>query len=187
MAKEENLETKFYQLLEETGREGIENVIGWLKSEDAEKCPASTKPGRHGAYEGGWMQHSYNTYLLFKEKNERFDLGLEEDTLRIVGLLHDVCKIGSYKQKHLKSGKQSEKQPYKYGTELYMGHGYKSVYQLMKQGLKLTDEEAMMIKWHMGAYEQEWTEFDTSTKVKEAVKAVTALQTADQEASAYMD
>lgn len=183
----ENLETKFYQLLKETKREGIDSVIEWLKSEHAEKCPASVKPERHGAYEGGWMQHSYSTYVLFKEKNERFNLGLEEDTLRIVGLLHDACKIGCYTKNRLKDGKLSDKQPYKYSTDLHMGHGSKSVYQIMKHGLKLKDEEAMMIKWHMGAYEQEWLEFETGTKVKGVVKAVIALQTADQEASAYLD
>ncbi|MBL7100543.1 MAG: HD domain-containing protein [Nanoarchaeota archaeon] len=185
--KGENLEDKFYQLLKETKREGIDDVIEWLKSEDAEKCPASTKPGRHGAYEGGWMQHSYNTYILFKEKNERFDLGLEEDTLRIVGMLHDACKIGAYKEKLLKDGKISEKQPYKYEPDLILGHGDKSVYLLVKHGLKLKDDEAMMIRWHMGPYEQAWLEFETSTKVKELVKAVTAVQTADQEASSYLD
>lgn len=183
--KKENLETKFYTLLKETEREGIDNVIEWLKSEHAEKCPASTKIEFHGAYEGGWMQHSYNTYVLFKEKNKRFDLGLEEATLRLVGLLHDACKVGSYVDK-LKKG-ISEKQPYKYETNLPMGHGEKSVYQLIKHGLKLSDEEALMIRWHMGAYNTAWLEFETGNHVKKVAKAVTAFQTADQEAAAYLD
>lgn len=178
---------KFYTLLEATKREGIEEIIKWLEAEGFDKCPASTKPGRHGAYEGGLLVHSYNTYTLFKEKNIRYSLGLEEDTLSIVALLHDVCKVGSYNEKKLKSGKQSEKQPFRYETNLHLGHGEKSVYLLMKHGLKLTDEEAMMIRWHMGAYETAWTDFDNSDRVKSVAKAITALQSADQEASAYLD
>lgn len=185
--KDESLEKKFYELLKGTKREGIEDIIGWLKAEKFDECPASTKPGRHGAYEGGLLKHSYNTYVLLKEKNERFHFGLEEETVRITALLHDTCKVGSYNEKKLKSGKQSEKQPFRYETNLHLGHGEKSVYLLMKHGLKLTDEEAMMIRWHMGAYETAWTDFDNSDKVKSVVKAVTALQTADQEASAYLD
>jgi len=185
--KKESLESKFYSLLKETKREGIDSVISWLKEEGFEKCPASTKPGRHGAYEGGLLEHSYNTYTLFKEKNERYSLGLEEDSVRIVALLHDACKVGSYTEKKLKDGKKSEKQPFRYETNFHFGHGEKSVYLLMKQGLKLSDEEAMMIRWHMGAYETAWTEFDNSDRVKSVAKAVTALQAADQEASAYLD
>lgn len=183
----ENLETKFYSLLKETSREGIDDVIEWLKSEHAEKCPASTKPERHGAYEGGWMQHSYNAYVLFKEKNKRFDLGLEETTLRLVGLLHDACKVGSYVENKLKNGNLSDKQPYKYETNLPMGHGEKSVYQLVKHGLKLSDNEALLIRWHMGPYDSAWMEFEIGNDVKKVAKAVTAFQTADQEAAAYLD
>ncbi|MDP2906451.1 MAG: HD domain-containing protein [Nanoarchaeota archaeon] len=186
--KEEKLETKFYKLLSETKREGIEDIIGWLKEEEFEKYPASTgRQKRHGAYEGGLLQHSYNTYLLLKEKNEKYNLELEEDSLRIVGLLHDICKVGAYTEKKLKSGEQSEKQPFKYDTDLHFGHGEKSVYLLMKHGLKLNDKEAMLIRWHMGPYDSAWMEFGTSDKVKSVAKEVTAIQTADQEAAAYMD
>jgi len=187
MAKE-NLETKFYQLLKDTDREGMDSVIGWLKAEGFEKYPASTgRQKRHGAYEGGLLQHSYNTYTLFKEKNEKYELDLEEDTLRIVGMLHDVCKVGSYTEKKLKNGEQSEKQPFKYETDLPLGHGEKSVYLLMKHGLKLNDKEAMLIRWHMGPYDSAWLDFGASDKVKSVAKEVTALQTADQEAAAYLD
>ena len=41
---------------------------------------------------------------------------------------------------------------YTVDEEYPYGHGEKSVYILMREGLKLTDEEALAIRWHMGAY-----------------------------------
>ena len=181
------LEEKFYRLLSETKREGMDGVIEYMKREDAGRCPASTKLGRHGAYPGGLIEHSYNTYTLFKEKNKRFNLCLEEDTVKIVSLLHDICKVGSYEENILKDGKISEKKPYNYRDKLPYGHGEKSVYVLMREGLKLTDDEALMIRWHMGAFDSQWLEFETGTKVKEKCPATIAFQCADYEASVYLD
>lgn len=61
-----------------------------------------------------------------------------------MALLHDVCKTGYYRRE--RDGKYSVK------DQLPMGHGEKSVYLVMKF-MDLTDEEALAIRWHMGAYD----------------------------------
>ncbi len=40
--------------------------------------------------------HSLNVRNLIAEKNERFNLGIPEETVNIAGLLHDFCKIDFY-------------------------------------------------------------------------------------------
>ena len=78
-------------LLKEIKRDGIENLIEFLERTDFYTAPASTK--FHNAFEGGLAEHSLNVYKALKElTGEKWS----EDTLRIVGLLHDVCKINLY-------------------------------------------------------------------------------------------
>ena len=75
-------------LLKDVKREGIENLIDFLDRTDFYTAPASTK--FHNAFEGGLAEHSLNVYKALKELTKG---KWEEDTLRIVGLLHDLCKI----------------------------------------------------------------------------------------------
>lgn len=102
----ENVE-RYYDLLRSTGRDGIEDLISFLKSSDFEKAPASTK--YHGAYEGGLVDHSLmvydilsslvNIYSVFKNGDisdiaESVDEMLE--SVKIVALLHDISKVNFY-------------------------------------------------------------------------------------------
>ena len=53
----------FCELLRETGRERIEDLIAWLENEtDFFSAPASAKT--HGAYEGGLLIHSLSVYKI---------------------------------------------------------------------------------------------------------------------------
>lgn len=64
-------------------------------------------------------------------------------TQAIVALLHDVCKANYY---------AGEYPDYTVKDQMPMGHGEKSVYLVMKH-MELTDDEALAIRWHMGAYD----------------------------------
>ena len=81
---------------ENTGT-GIEDLISFLEKTDFFKAPASTR--FHGDYEGGLVEHSMKVYeiLVEKVKNSPVQLDISEDTLKIVALLHDVCKANFYK------------------------------------------------------------------------------------------
>ena len=73
--------------------------------------------------------------------------------MALVSLLHDVCKIGCYRggTRNVKGpdGKWQSVPTFFYEDNLPYGHGEKSVY-ILSGFLRLTREEAMAIRWHMG-------------------------------------
>ena len=91
------MKEEFINLLRSTNREGIEEVIQFLERTDFYKAPASTR--FHGSYEGGLLEHSMKVYEILKHKvkNCFVDMNVGDDTLIIIALLHDVCKVNFYK------------------------------------------------------------------------------------------
>lgn len=147
------MKDKFIELLRSTKREGIEEVIHFLERTDFFKAPASTR--FHGNYEGGLLEHSMKVYEILKYKvaNSVIDLKVGEDTLIIVALLHDVCKVNFYKVDYRNAKNERgewEKVPY-YTVEdtIPYGHGEKSV-MMLTEYIRLTSEEKYAIRWHMG-------------------------------------
>lgn len=144
---------QFIELLKETNREGIDKLIEFIEKTDFFTAPASTR--FHGAYEGGLLEHSMKVYEILKEKVKHLpiDLAPSEDTLKIIALLHDICKVNFYKVDY-RNAKNSfgewEKVPY-YTVEdtIPYGHGEKSV-MMLTEYIKLTSEEKYCIRWHMG-------------------------------------
>lgn len=147
------MKERFLELLRSTNREGIEELIKFLENSDFFTAPASTK--FHGDYEGGLLEHSLKVYdiLCEKVKNPGIELNVSEDTLKIVALLHDICKVNFYKIDY-RNAKNAlgvwEKVPY-YTVEdtIPYGHGEKSV-MMLTEYIKLTGEEKYAIRWHMG-------------------------------------
>lgn len=121
-------------------RPGAADLLAWLGTTDFFEAPASTR--FHGAYPGGLVEHSLNVYYALLGQSTIREYGGE--SIAVVALLHDVCKTGYYRRE--RDGKYSVK------DQLPMGHGEKSVYLVMKF-MDLTDEEALAIRWHMGAYD----------------------------------
>ena len=144
---------------QETRREGGDALLEYLKKSDFFTAPASTR--FHLAEEGGLCAHSLNVYYRLKElvANEAkpWAENVSDETVAICGLLHDVCKTGTYKVDY-KNQKQSDgswaQVPY-YTIEevLPYGHGEKSVY-IINGFMRLTREEAMAINWHMGGFDE---------------------------------
>jgi len=116
------------------------DLLAWLGTTDFFEAPASTR--FHGAYPGGLVEHSLNVYYALLGQSTIREYGGE--SVAVVALLHDVCKTGYYRRE--RDGKYSVK------DQLPMGHGEKSVYLVMKF-MDLTDDEALAIRWHMGAYD----------------------------------
>ena len=65
------MEEQFIELLKSTKREGIDNLIDFLKNSDFFKAPASTR--FHGSFEKGLMEHSMKVYEILKHKVEIID------------------------------------------------------------------------------------------------------------------
>ena len=142
-------------------RDGIENLMEWLENEtDFFKAPASTR--YHGSYEGGLLEHSLNVYdRLIWEMEKLIGQGWEEiyspETIAIVALFHDLCKIDRYvlveKWRKDSDGQWESYDAYDYNREkAEMGHGAQSVFYLQKF-IQLSEAEAQAIYWHMGAYD----------------------------------
>lgn len=162
-------------------RPGAGELLKWLEKSDFFEAPASTKyhlsrPGglvKHSI-------NVYDRYkgLLWDEKVrlQGPDAELtaeEEESAAICALLHDICKVGVY-QKKPKNQKTYDKEKiaaappyqvkhdelgdfiwesvmgYEFDDQMPYGHGEKSVY-IVSGYMKLKREEAMAIRWHMGA------------------------------------
>lgn len=183
------LETKnkIIELLNSTGRKGIENVIKYLEESDFFVAPASTK--YHGNYDGGLAEHSTYVYQLFKEKNERFNLGLSDESVIITAILHDFCKINFYNKQTCwrknDSNRWESYEGYKVQDDFPIGHGEKSVIML-QCFIRLSKAEIMMIRWHMGNTEPAEMMMNISNAFK-LIPAAAALHTADMEASYLLE
>ncbi len=155
-SKDEFLEI-FYDKIE---RDGSERLLEWLEKSDFFIAPASSR--RHSAYRGGLCDHSINVYkrlvrILNYEYGENWHKVVSEESVAVMALLHDVCKVDTYKEdfKNVKdeNGQWIKKPYYKIEEGLPYGHGEKSVY-IISAFMKLTREEALAINWHMGEYDQ---------------------------------
>jgi hypothetical protein len=170
--------------LKSTSKHSIDDLIEFMMRSDFFTAPASTRLDYHGAYEGGLAQHSINVYNTFQEKVEAYNLDISEDEVVISALLHDICKVDTYKPNVLKSGKLSPTKPYIVEDAIPVGHGEKSLY-IASSFIELTANEALLIRWHMGPFDSQWENYEA--KVAKACPGIYAFQTADMEASKYLD
>lgn len=140
-------------------REGADKLLEYLLSSSSDffTAPASTR--YHGAYEGGLVEHSLNVYeclvdyLSRKRTKKIYNMDYEGETIALVSLLHDICKVNCYKQRTRNVKDEYEVCQtvpiYEYDDNLPYGHGEKSVY-ILSGYLKLSREEAFAIRYHMG-------------------------------------
>ncbi len=136
-----------------TSREGIEALVSYLDTSDFKTAPASTK--HHLSIEGGLMQHSLNVLKFARNINKDFDLKIDDNSLVLAGLLHDLCKVNYYemgwewdKEVKDKTGKWEKKDVWKVKDALPLGHGEKSAI-LASSLVELTPDELAGIRWHM--------------------------------------
>lgn len=131
-------------------RSGAKELLAWIETNGFFEAPASKR--HHGARSGGLAEHSINVFrrllwLATEEEKREEDLQYELDTIAICGLLHDLCKIDAYRKVE-----GQEKIDYQLTHSFPAGHGEKSVI-LILQFMKLTQEEILAIRWHMGQYD----------------------------------
>lgn len=154
---------RFDALLRDTGREGIDGFLDRLGGTDFYVAPASSR--YHGAFEGGLLAHSLAVFdqaealravqiELRPETEDKLPWG----SVAICALLHDACKIGRYRRvERSRRNAQGVSERYEaYESDfsrMPYGHGEGSVLTLMRLGLELTDDEALAIRWHMGAWD----------------------------------
>lgn len=174
-------------------REGADKLLEYLLSAQSDffSAPASTR--FHGSYTGGLVEHSLNVYYCLKDylsrerAKEVYHMNYSEETIAIVALLHDICKINCYKpgKRNVKvNGKWESVDTFEYEDTLPYGHGEKSVY-IITGFMRLTREEAFAIRYHMG-----FSNNDTPNSIGytfEHYPISFALSTADMEATYFLE
>jgi hypothetical protein len=176
-------------------REGADKLLEYLDSpaSDFFTAPASTK--FHNNVPGGLLQHSLNVYdclvSYFESERRTKLLGLEDvsdETLAVVALLHDLCKVNVYKESTRNqkdaNGVWRQVPYYEFKDELPYGHGEKSVY-IISGFMRLSREEAFAIRYHMG-----FSTEDDARNVGAAFEMfplALALSIADTEATYYLE
>ena len=137
-------------------RDGADKLMSWLEESSFFSDPASTK--YHGAYDGGLCEHSVNVWQELVRLLKAYpEIKVSAETAAIIALLHDVCKIGCYKQE-LRNKKVNgvwvQQPTYVFQEDFcFGGHGSKSVYLIQKH-MALTDEEAVAINCPMGSWDR---------------------------------
>lgn len=144
-------------------RAGADKLLEYLQTTDFFDAPASTR--FHLSRHGGLVEHSIHVYQRLKKLymdnpiDEQFPwmTAVEDESIAICALLHDVCKANFYtvemrNRKNETTGAWEKYPFYVVDDKLPYGHGEKSVY-IVSAFIRLTRDEAMAIRWHMGAWD----------------------------------
>jgi len=175
-------------------RKGADQLLKYLESRGSDFFTAPASARYHGAYEGGLVEHSVNVYrcleaYLARERvREVYGMRYSPESVAIVALLHDLCKMGCYKSgvRNVKdeSGVWQQVPSYTYEDELPYGHGEKSVY-ILSGYLRLSREEAFAIRYHMG-----FSGIEDKRNIGDAFERFPlafALNVADMEATYFLE
>jgi hypothetical protein len=142
------LKDKIIKELQQTGRDGIYDLIEFLKESDFFTAPASVK--YHLNWKGGLALHSWHVYENYKDLFDKYvNLGLAIhfplfDSMIIEGLLHDVNKIGKYK---IDDEPATDKQ-INYLNSLYSNYKKKDIFCLSFDVESITKSYASdLIEW----------------------------------------
>ena len=172
---------EFLELLKSITREGAAvDKLGYkLTHSDFFTAPCSLK--NHLAVPGGVCFHSLNTYKQLKLLCDTYCPGkYSEDTIKIVGLLHDLDLMDKYEitsrnvKKYSETGsKKDELGRFDWVAErgyairepenrfVYGHHGQNSEY-LISGYIPLTLEESQAVNNHMGGAYEDYRSYDLS-------------------------
>lgn len=178
----------------EVKREGADALLSYLTSKNSDFFTAPASARYHSAYAGGLVDHSLNVYDCLcdylsrdRVKNE-YNMSYSGETVAIVSLLHDICKVNVYKPgfRNVKDdyGVWQKVPTFEFDDKMPYGHGEKSVY-IISGYMKLTREEAFAIRYHMGFSGEE--DSRNVGRAFEMYPLAFALSAADMEATYYME
>ena len=175
-------------------REGAEALMDYIcgPQSDFFTAPASTR--YHNNCRGGLVNHSLNVYdclrdfLTRESVREKYGIDPTDETVAVIALLHDLCKINFYRESTRTVKDENgvwQKVPYfDIDDKLPYGHGEKSVY-IITGFMRLSREEAFAIRYHMG-YSDNADARDVSAAFQMFPLAY-ALSCADMEATFFVE
>lgn len=175
-------------------REGAEALLDFLCGPQSDFFTAPASGRYHNSFPGGLCAHSLNVYDCLKDflkrdtVREKYGCDPSEETIAIVSLLHDLCKVNFYKEstRNVKGedGVWRKVPYYEIDDKIPYGHGEKSVYMIMSY-MRLTREEAFAIRYHMG-FSGAGEDRDVSSAFQKFPLAY-AVSSADMEATFYIE
>ena len=203
---------EYEKLLMRTGRDGVENLIAYIRASDFYTAPASTK--FHGSFMGGLLHHSLEVFRNLDKKTSGSEYNVWRDLLDadkvgndsiiIVSLLHDVCKTHFYttelknqksydpdkvaaayrwQVKHDNNGDFIWETVPVYAVDDKIPYGHgEKSVMMIENYITLKPVERYAIRWHMGFTEPKEL-YNTLTAAIERYPLVLALHEADLEAS----
>ena len=186
---------EFIQIYQQNiSRPGADKLLNYLCSETCDFFTAPSSTRFHGSYEGGLVEHSINVYHCLKDYLERervkqqYNINCSDETIAVVSLLHDLCKINFYSV-DFRNAKNAdgvwEKVPYYTINDTHpYGHGEKSVY-IISGFMRLSREEAFAIRYHMGFSGIE--DKNSIGKAFEMFPLAFAVSVADMEATYFLE
>lgn len=130
----------FLDLLREVNRVGTEEMIKYLEESGFFESPASTR--FHGCYDGGLLKHSLNVCKIFKQYCKNLAIEIDEESIILCSLLHDICKAGAYIKRDTS---------YLWNKAQPKGHGMLSI-ERISEFIELTEREKKIIAFHMSIY-----------------------------------
>ena len=190
-----NVKERFIQTYNEhIKREGADKLLEYLLSSSSDFFTAPASARYHSSYEGGLCEHSLNVfdclvgYLESDHVKNDLKLSYSMESIAIVSLLHDLCKINVYKKgfRNVKdeNGAWKRVDTFEYDDPMPYGHGEKSVY-MISPFMKLTREEAFAIRYHMGYSSTE--DPRNVSAAFEMFPLAFALSVADSEATYFVE
>lgn len=170
-------------------RRGITSLLEWLEVTDFYRAPASSM--FHGNYAGGLVDHSLHVHEELKKLCDFYCPGkYSDESIAIVALFHDLCKIDFYVEstRNVKDEKTGQwyKVPFYKRQELHPvgGHGSKSMFLVMYH-MFITQIEAAAINCHMGPWDKQ--DYGNPGDVYEINELAWLLHVADERAAYYRD
>ena len=163
----------------------FDRYLNWINSTDFMSAPASTI--YHGSFESGLIRHSMDVMnrIIDLFSLECFSNRVSFNSAVLAALTHDWCKINSYESylknvKNETTGQWEKVKAYRHKDAFCpIGHGVGSMY-MVEKFFKLTTEEAIAIRWHMGRWHCCESEMNDLQQANENYPLVHMLQFADQ-------
>lgn len=148
------MKDKIKELLKQTERAGIEDLIEWMENNGFFDAPCSSK--YHLVQPEGLAEHSLNVFraalalskALYAEKIT-FDF---INSMIICSLLHDLGKAGQFGKPAYIENEDPSNGAYRTNKELlYVPHAVRSI-AIASRFIELTEEEQFAICYHNGLY-----------------------------------
>ena len=146
---------EFIALLSSVKRDGIDKLLDYLENKsDFYTAPAAAK--FHNNFEGGLLEHSLNVYKNFKGLLALKGVEMDEDSIIISALLHDLCKCNYYIKEERNRKVNGKWESYEMWSHVktpsvLLPHSSRSI-RIIRNFIPLRFIEELTIFYHMGPF-----------------------------------